>query len=279
MVFMLAVGICFIFFGIKNSGGMETLKAGIGGINRDAGLFSGMGLEIFLGFGLPSVAGLVSWPFGDQCFWQRAFCTREDRTGRAFLAGALLFGIVPMSMGMLGLAGAGMGYNIGKDTGITSFRIVRALFPSWVAVPFLFMVVSGLLSTIDSNLCAVSSLATDIPGRNTIKKTKAAMLLLLLAGIVTANIPGLTVTHLFLFYGTLRSATLLPTIFTLKGIALKPCGIVAGIVSSITAGLPVFAYGNITGDAIFKTAGSLITVVLSGAVALAASKAGGARDG
>jgi len=44
MVFMLAVGICFIFFGIKNSGGMETLKAGIGGINRDAGLFSGRGL-------------------------------------------------------------------------------------------------------------------------------------------------------------------------------------------------------------------------------------------
>ena len=32
MVFMLAAGICFMFFGIKNSGGMENLAAGLGGI-------------------------------------------------------------------------------------------------------------------------------------------------------------------------------------------------------------------------------------------------------
>ena len=105
------------------------------------------------------------------------------------------------------------------------------------------------------------------------------MVLLLAAGTAIASIPGLTVTHLFLFYGTLRSATLLPTIFTLKGIKLKPCGIVAGVVSATAVGLPVFAYGNITGTAVFKTAGSLITVLLSGAVALAASKAGGTKNG
>ena len=280
MVFMLAAGICFMFFGIKNSCGMENLAAGLGGVNGDAGsLLSGKGLEIFLGFGLPAVAGLISGPFGDQCFWQRAFCTRKDRTGRAFFAGALLFGIVPLSMGILGLAGAGMGYSIGTDTGITSFRMVRALFPAWASFPFLYMVVSGLLSTIDSNLCAVSSLTTDIFRIKTLGKAKSAMVLLLAAGTAIASIPGLTVTHLFLFYGTLRSATLLPTIFTLKGIKLKPCGIVVGVVSATAVGLPVFAYGNITDTAVFKTAGSLITVLLSGAVALAASKAGGTKNG
>ncbi len=278
MVFMLAAGICFIFFGTKNSGGIQNLATGLGGINGDAGfLFSGKGLEIFLGFGLPTALGLISGPFGDQCFWQRAFCTRKDRVGRAFLAGALLFGIVPLSMGILGLAGAGMGYTA-SDTGIINFELVSTLFPSWVVIPFLFMVVSGLLSTIDSNLCAVSSLATDIFQKNTIRKTKLVMLLLLAAGVAIANVPELTVTHLFLFYGTLRSAALLPTVLTLKGVELKPEGVVTGIIFALVTGLPVFAYGNIKGIAACKMAGSLITVILSGIVAMAASRAGGTKN-
>ena len=98
------------------------------------------------------------------------------------------------------------------------------------------------------------------------------MVLLLVIGIAVANIPGLTVTHLFLMYGTLRAATLLPTVFTLKGVKLKPQGVVSGIVSALIIGLPVFGYGNIQDLPIYKTAGSLLTVILSGAVALAVSR-------
>ncbi|MCX4294339.1 MAG: hypothetical protein OSJ56_09825 [Prevotella sp.] len=272
MILMLLISLCFMFFGVKNSGCIKNLIEGFKSINGDINsLFSGRGLEIFLTFGLPAAVGLVSGPFGDQCFWQRAFCTRKDRTGRAFLVGALLFGIVPLSMGMLGFIGAGTGY-MAKNTGIINFELVKTLFPEWAVIPFLFMIVSGLLSTIDSNLCAVSSLATDILKRNTIRKTKLAMVLMLVTGIAVASIPGLTVTHLFLLYGTLRSATLLPTIFTLKGIKLKPEGVVTGIVSALITGLPVFAYGSIKDIAVFKTAGSLITVILSGIIALAASR-------
>ena len=105
------------------------------------------------------------------------------------------------------------------------------------------------------------------------------MILLLVIGIAVANIPGLTVTHLFLMYGTLRAATLLPTVFTLKGIKLTPQGIVAGILSALIIGLPVFGYGNMQGIAVYKTAGSLLTVILSGAVALAVSRRRGVRNG
>lgn len=90
---------------------------------------------------------------------------------------------------------------------------------------------------------------------------------------------GLTVTHLFLMYGTLRAATLLPTIFTLKGVKLKPEGVVTGIATALIIGLPVFAYGNITGTAAYKTAGSLLTVLLSGTVALIVSRKRGAENG
>lgn len=279
MVFMLAASIGFVAFGVKNGGGMETLVTGLGGAAGDAGsLFSKRGWEIFLGFGLPTTIGLISGPFGDQCFWQRAFCVRKDRIGRAFFAGALLFGIVPLSMGVLGFIGSGMGY-VAADTGIINFELISTLFPAWAVIPFLFMVVSGLLSTVDSNLCAVSSLTTDIFKKKTLGKTKFAMILLLAVGIAVANIPGLTVTHLFLMYGTLRAATLLPTVFTLKGIKLTPLGVVAGIISALVIGLPVFGYGNMQGIAVYKTAGSLLTVILSGAVALAVSRKRGVRNG
>lgn len=279
MVFMLASSIGFAAFGIKNGGGLETLVTGLGGAARDAGsLFSERGWEIFLGFGLPTTVGLISGPFGDQCFWQRAFCVRKDKIGRAFCVGALLFGIVPLSMGILGFIGSGMGY-IAMDAGIINLELISILFPAWTVIPFLFMIVSGLLSTIDSNLCAVSSLTTDILKEKTLGKTKFAMILLLAIGIIVANIPGLTVTHLFLMYGTLRAATLLPTIFTLRGKWLKPQGIVSGIISALIVGLPIFGYGNMRGIAIYKTIGSLLTVILSGVVALAVSTKRGIRNG
>ena len=279
MVFMLASSIGFAAFGIKNGGGLETLVTGLGGAARDAGsLFSERGWEIFLGFGLPTTVGLISGPFGDQCFWQRAFCVRKDKIGRAFCVGALLFGIVPLSMGILGFIGSGMGY-IAMDAGIINLELISILFPAWTVIPFLFMIVSGLLSTIDSNLCAVSSLTTDILKEKTLGKTKFAMILLLAIGIIVANIPGLTVTHLFLMYGTLRAATLLPTIFTLRGKWLKPQGIVSGIISALIVGLPIFGYGNMRGIAIYKTIGSLLTVILSGVVALAVSTKRGISNG
>lgn len=245
MVLMLAVSVCFVVFGIKNGGGLEMLVKGQGGAAGDAGsLFSQRGWEIFLSFGLPTTVGLMSGPFGDQCFWQRAFCVRKNRIGRAFLVGALLFGIVPLSMGILGFIGVGMGY-AAADTGVINFELINVLFPKWSVIPFLFMIISGLLSTVDSNLCAASSLTTDIFKKKTIGKTKVAMLLLLGTGIATANIPGLTVTHLFLMYGTFRASTFLPTVFTLRGVNLMPRGIVAGILLSMAVGLPVFGYGNV----------------------------------
>ena len=152
MVFMLAASIGFVVFGVKNGGGMETLLTGLRGVTGDAGhLFSAKGWEIFLGFGLPTTIGLISGPFGDQCFWQRAFCVKKDRIGRAFLVGALLFGMVPLSMGILGFIGAGMGY-AAVDTGVVNFELISTLFPAWAVIPFLFMIISGLLSTIDRKL-------------------------------------------------------------------------------------------------------------------------------
>lgn len=265
---------------LSKAGGMSTVIAGLGSITgKYTSLTSETGLAVFLSFGLPTAVGLISGPFGDQCFWQRTFAIRKDRLGRAFFFGALLFGLVPLTMSMVGFAAAGTGF-VARDTGMVNMEFIMSVLPAWVLAPFLMMCLSGLLSTVDSNLCAAASMTTDwqIAGKlengDNIKVSRHVMLALLAVSILIANIPGLTVTHLFLFYGTLRASTLLPTVLTLLGKKLSASGVYSGIVASLCVGLPVFAIGNIYNLSAWKTAGSLISVLTSGIVAVLASRRG-----
>ena len=270
MTIMLAVCAVLIPWALSMPGNITAMQQGITGVTGEyTSLFSESGMKVLLGFGIPTAIGLFAGPFGDQCFWQRAFSIKENKIRRAFSLGALLFAIVPLSMGVLGFVAAGKGFSP-NDTGIVNFELVAQLFPKWVMVPFLFMVVSGLLSTVDSNLCAISSLSAElrcVSRMNNAGKMKAAklsMLAILAMGILIANIRGVTVTPLFLFYGTLRSATLLPTVFTLTSVKASARGVFVGIILSLCCGLPLFAYGNIFGIAQYKTLGSLLTVLTAG---------------
>lgn len=270
-------GAFLVSLGLQRAGGVDTVVKGLGSITGEfTSLTSASGIEVLLSFGLPTAIGLISGPFGDQCFWQRAFSIRENRIGRSFFGAAILFALVPIFMGTIGFLAAGTGFQA-SDPGMVNWEFVMSLLPSWVLVPFLFMIVSGLLSTVDSNLCAAASLTTDWmtkEGSENIKVSRTVMLALLGVAILIANIPGLTVTHLFLFYGTLRASTLLPTVMTLLGKRLSANGVFAGVLVSLCVGLPVFAYGNIAGVAMAKTVGSLIAVLSSGVVALLASRKG-----
>ena len=285
MTIMLAVCAVLIPWALSMPGNIQALQQGITGVTGEyTNLFSESGMKVLLGFGIPTAIGLFAGPFGDQCFWQRAFSIKENKIRRAFSLGALLFAIVPLSMGVLGFVAAGKGFSP-NDTGIVNFELVAQLFPRWVMVPFLFMVVSGLLSTVDSNLCAISSLSAELrcvsrmnnAGR--MKAAKLSMLAILAMGILIANIPGVTVTHLFLFYGTLRSATLLPTVFTLTSVKASARGVFVGIILSLCCGLPLFAYGNIFGIAQYKTLGSLLTVLTAGVASCIITRMEGKTNG
>lgn len=285
MTIMLAVCAVLIPWALSMPGNIQALQQGITGVTGEyTNLFSESGMKVLLGFGIPTAIGLFAGPFGDQCFWQRAFSIKENKIRRAFSLGALLFAIVPLSMGVLGFVAAGKGFSP-NDTGIVNFELVAQLFPKWVMVPFLFMVVSGLLSTVDSNLCAISSLSAElrcVSRMNNAGKMKAAklsMLAILAMGILIANIPGVTVTHLFLFYGTLRSATLLPTVFTLTSVKASARGVFVGIILSLCCGLPLFAYGNIFGIAQYKTLGSLLTVLTAGVASCIITRMEGKTNG
>jgi Na+/proline symporter len=265
MILILAACFLFVPWAIQRNG-IGSLVAGLAGPGGEYGnIFSGKGFEVFLSFGLPTAIGLVAGPFGDQNFWQRAFAIRQDKIGKAFLLGALAFGMVPLSMGLLGYIARGSGF-APANPGVVNLEIVASLFPAWTALPFVFMLVSGLLSTVDSNLCAMASLTTDITRSESIAVPRGAMLLNLVLGILIANIPGMTITNLFLFYGTLRASTFAPTVMALQGRRLR--WVAPGVIASLGAGLPLFAWGTFANLAEVKVAGSLITLGASGAIAL-----------
>lgn len=276
MVIILAGCVLVAPWLLSESGGVTTLLQGVNGLTGDFGsLFDQNGMNVFLAFGLPTAIGLISGPFGDQSFWQRTFSIREKSIGKAYFFGALLFGLVPLSLGCVGYIAAGSGF-IAADSSMVNFEFISNMLPSWVLIPFLFMILSGLLSTVDSNLCSVASLTTDREKKETseenVKTSKIVMFALLTIAILIANIPGLTVTHLFMFYGTLRASTLFTTILSLKDKKLTPKGVFIGVLCSMIIGLPIFGYGSLANIAIYKTIGSLLTVTLSGTVALILSK-------
>jgi urea-proton symporter len=230
---------------------------------------------VFLAFGLPATIGLMSGPFGDQSFWQRAFAIKRDEVKSAFLIAPWIFALVPIGMGLLGFLAAGMGLATDNPSRI-NVQVVTTLLPQWAAILFACLVLAGLTSKLDTSLSSISALAGhDIAGKTTDASSlwfsRSAMIILVLGGIAIANIPGIKLEYLFLIYGTLRAAALLPTIITLMGRRVWEPAMFWGIWTSLAVGLPMFGYGVISRNMLLSIAGSLFTVLASGAVVLVAS--------
>lgn len=150
LLFLLGGCVLILSWALKSAGGIETLISGFGGHTGDSN-----GIHLFLSFGLPTTIALISGPFGDQSFWQRSFSIKENSIGKSFALGAFLFSLVPLSIGAIGLLAAGFGFQA-TDASMVNYEFISALLPSWVMIPFLLMILSGLLSTVDANLCSVA---------------------------------------------------------------------------------------------------------------------------
>ncbi len=263
MIIIGLIGFIAVPWVIIEAGGLSTIASGFyGHSGKFTSLFSGDGLSVFWAFGIPVTIGLMSGPFGDQSFWQRAFSVKKDCVKSSFITGALIFGVVPLLLSLLGFVAAGVKLQV-ESVQLVNMETVLHFLPQWVAVPFTYMLLSGLISTIDSNICSFSSImGHDLnKGNFSIKKLRIAMIVFSMCALIIANIPNMKILYLFLFYGTLRSSTLLPTIISILYEKISETGVYYGILLAITIGLPVFAYGNFYNMLGMKLAGCLFTVL------------------
>lgn len=276
-----------------SNAGVDTLISGLGGLTGEyTNLFNGKGLFVTLSFGIPTTIGLLSGTFGDQMFWQRVFCVKAKDVKKTMITAAVIFSIVPICLSLFGFFAAGAKLPIG-DTQLVNVASVIEWCPKWFLYVFFVLILAGLISTVDSIICATSSIAGhDLHTRilnylnpsvgtaknirsyaigkmqkwivdHPIKFARAAMILVTVLAIIIANIPGMTILYLFLFYGTLRSSVMLPTIFAIKGIKMSEKGLYYGLITSICVGLPIFAIGNLTMTVPMIVFGSIFTILAS----------------
>lgn len=274
VVAMGAIGILGVGLALVTTivAGGPTLLAGLTGIGNDmTSLTSGAGAGVFWAFGLSTTIGLMSGPFGDQSFWQIGFSTKSPRDARrAYFLGAGVFALVPLAMSLLGFVAAGAELEV-DDLQLTNLTAVLHYLPGWTVVPFVVYVLAGLLATIDSQLCSVSSLvghdlSRGRSGAVAIRRGRWAMIVFSVVALLIANLPGLAVVQLFIFYGTLRASTLIPTILSvyLPAYRLSERVTFWSVTASLIVGLPLSAYGNLTETTPLIVAGSLAVLGISG---------------
>lgn len=266
MIMILSIGVILIPLTVSSLGGIETVFNGLGGISgKNLNFFSTESLMIFLTFGLPTTIGLLSGPFGDQSFWQRAFATDNSIVKRSFITAAFIFGLVPITMGIIGFLAAGLPLKV-DSVQLVNLETIYLALGSIGAGIFFLLVMAGLTSILDSKLCSISSIiGHDLAEKfnlNYLTWSRYSMIALTVAALAIANIPDLKILHLFLFYGTFRSATLIPTVLTLLGKQIDERAVFYGILISIVVGLPIFTYGNMMSSPIWIVTGSLTTLLL-----------------
>ena len=155
------------------------------------------------------------------------------------------------------------------------------MLPPIFLIFFILMLFSGLYSTLDSVLCAISSLTSidiyrtyinkNATEKQTLFSARVSIVILAIAGLFIANLPGLKVLHLWLFFGTLRASNMFPTILSLFWKKIHADGVFYGVLAALVVGLPLFTIGALKGNNDIKVLGSILTIVLSSSIAVIVS--------
>ncbi len=276
MALILGVAAVVVPWVVVEAGGVSAVAGGLGGIK--GGNISPFDPWVAFTFGIPVTIGLLSGPIGDQMHWERAYAIGSDRkVVPTFLLAAALFITVPLTLSVLGFVAANP--QVSADWAVPTNQMiapitVAKLLPNAMAVIYTLMVLAALCSTLDSVLCAAGSLVAvdldrdtqererDEHDRRKLRVIRIGMLATAVLGIGIAFIPGLQIVHLFLFYGTWRASTMIPTVLTLYWDGLSSRAVFVAILGSLLFGAPVYAAGTLLNNPYLSVAGSLTVVVL-----------------
>jgi urea-proton symporter len=257
----------------KVGGGFSAIRDGFMGIENIKHIFDP---GVAFSFGIVTAIGLIAGAISDQQYWQRTFAIKKNQLVKAFLFGAILFGIIPIALSTLGFLAANPALDItlpaGIDASMIGVQTVATLLPSWAVFLFVIMLLSGLSSTLDSGLSAASSLwVTDIKKLNNnykaIKSARHAMTGITLIGLAIAYavylIPQFGLFHLWWIFNTIAACVVVPTILSLYWNRLDARGVFWGVLTAFIIGLPLFIYGNIINKPMWIVFSSLFIIFIS----------------
>jgi Na+/proline symporter len=103
----------------------------------------------------------------------------------------------------------------------------------------------------------------DIFKTNVLRVARFSVLGISIAAVGVSLIPGITILSLFLFYGTLRSSTLMPTLIILFKRHVSARGVFWGMLLAMTFGLPVYLIGEFSGNIHLKVSANIGIILIS----------------
>jgi urea-proton symporter len=272
MIMVLGITFVLVPWCLSSAGGWSTVVSGLGGIHSaHANLFDPW---IAFSMGIPMTLGLISGPIGDQMFFQRAMAVRKNDIAKTFICGGLLFGIVPIMLSLLGFIAAALvtkGSLAVPDAQVVGATVVAGLLPKAAVYAFILMAFAGLCSTLDSSMCAISSLGSiDIYKKYVNAKAEDGQLLraariymLAVTAIGTAialSQPKLL--WVFLVYGALASAGLFPTIFALYSRRISAKAAAIAVMASLIIGTPLSIYANASENPYLIVTAAILSIAI-----------------
>lgn len=254
-------------------GGLEILSQNLGGIYDNTKIFN---LETIIYFAIPTFVTLWTGPITDQMFYQRVMGSKKKQVLKSFVLAAFFYIVIPLSLAMLGFVGV----ELVKNGSITCFDeqliggvVINSLYGKFIMYFYCLMALAGLCSTIDSALCATSSVACiDIykiyfkSQSKTLNKkyllliSRLSMLFVAIIGVFIAFLKPPLIS-IFFIIGTIRAAGCFPTILSIFTNKVNPWIIPVSIGSAIFISLPISIWGNVTGDKNLIVFSSLSAVI------------------
>ncbi len=298
---LIIVGVVVVVpWAIYAAGGWSTVIAGFGGVTRQfKNIFDP---SVAFSFGIVTAIGLISGAISDQQYWQRAFAIKKSNLVPSFIFGAIMFGIVPVALSVLGFLAAngnlGIVLPVGTDVSMIGVATVSRLLPLSAVALFVVMLLSALYSTLDSGVVAASALyVTDVvkyserekeilrkidEGENLtleeevigktldnkgVRNSRKAMfgitVLGLLVALAVTYIPGFGLKHLWWIFNTVAACAVVPTVLSLYWSRLDARGVFWGVLVSFVVGVPLFVYGNIIDQPVWIVGASLFIIAVS----------------
>lgn len=295
MAFIIIGGIIVLPWVVK-SAGPGAVSKGLGGLAGNINIFDP---KVAFSFGIVTSIGLIAGAISDQQYWQRSFAIKRRHLVPSFVWGGILFGLVPIALSILGFIAANpeMGISLPNGTGLPMIGIatVVKLLPVWATLFFVVILLSGLCSTLDSGLCAASSLfAIDIAkhtdsekelirkerlgieinkeemeikkvlDNKTTKRARGAMFGIAIIGLITAFIVQhfFSLDRLWWIFNGFASCFVVPTILSLYYKKLSARGAFYGILGALI-GMVVFVYGNWVKDDLITVLSAIFIVLIS----------------
>ncbi|MBI1273122.1 MAG: hypothetical protein GC131_03435 [Alphaproteobacteria bacterium] len=273
MIMVLGLALIIVPMVFFEAGGLSVYLEGLGGADgTHKNLFD---LDVALTFGIPATITLMTAPIADQMFVQRAFAVKKENIKPTFMYGGLLFGLVPIALSALGFIGATLaaqGHITVDNPEMVAPVVINHLLPRAALYAFVLMAFAGLCSTLDSALCAMSSIGgIDIykryiaPEAGDKKLLMASRMTMLTVGVLSILI-ALTnpkILWVFMLNGVITATMFFPIVLSLYWKRMNGKGLAFAVGSALLIGLPFSIYANIKDDGMLVMIASLTTISIS----------------